>query len=274
MTDIALGSLPVPANLLLLFGSIFLALALGNRLAKDDRNAVERWIWLVVALTLLVARIAFVLHFHDMYTEEPLRILDIRDGGFRPAVGLAAGAVATMVIAWRQASRRTALLAALVSGCIVWAAGNVALSMAAQRQALPQATLATLNGDAVNVGTMLGKPIVVNLWASWCPPCRREMPVLAKAQASHPEVAFVFVNQGETAAAVRAYLTGEGLRLANVLLDGAASLSRETASPGLPTTLFFDARGKLVDRRMGELSPATLAERLQMLRDAAADIQK
>jgi len=47
------------------------------------------------------------------------------------------------------------------------------------------------------------------------------------------------------------------------------TLSRQTASPGLPTTLFFDARGRLVDRRMGELSPATLAERLDMVRLAA-----
>jgi thiol-disulfide isomerase/thioredoxin len=274
MTDIALGGLPVPARLLLLFGSIFAALALGNRFAKEERVAVERWVWLAIALMLLAARLAFVLRYRDLYMEEPLRTIDIRDGGFRPAVGIAAGIVAAFWIAWRQAGHRKALLAALASGCIVWGAGSAALSMTAHGQALPEATLATLDGGPVQLGSMLGKPVVVNLWASWCPPCRREMPVLAKAQADHPEVAFVFANQGETAAAVKGYLTAERLRLDNVMLDGTATLSRDTASSGLPTTLFFDARGKLVDRRMGELSPATLAQRLETLHKVAPSIKK
>jgi len=269
MTDIVLGGLPIPGRLLLLFGSVFLALALGNRLAPGGRSAVERSIWLVVALMLVVARIAFVSRYHDIYMQEPLRILDVRDGGFRPAAGLAAGAATTLWLAWRRAGRRAALLAALACGGILWVAGNAGLSAAARGQALPHVTLASADGNAVTLDAMLGKPVVVNLWTSWCPPCRREMPVLARAQADHPEVAFVFANQGETAAAVTAYLAGEGLRLDNVLLDGAMTLSRQTASPGLPTTLFFDARGRLVDRRMGELSPATLAERLDMVRLAA-----
>jgi len=269
MTDIALGGLPLPARVLLLFASIFAAIALGNRLAKDGRAAVEHRIWLVIVLMLLAARAAFVWRYRDIYMEAPLRILDLRDGGFRPAVGLAAGIAAAAWIAWRQAARRTALLVALAVGCAIWVTCSVVLSKARQGQALPDTALATLDGGPVRLRSMLGKPVVLNLWASWCPPCRREMPVLAGAQAAHPEVAFVFANQGETAAAVGAYLAREGLRLDNVLLDGATALARETASPGLPTTLFFDAQGRLVDRRMGELSPATLAQGLDMLRQAA-----
>lgn len=266
MTDIVFGGLPLPARVLLLFASILAALALGNRLAKEGRAAVERRAWLVIALMMLAARAAFVWRYRDVYMEEPLRILDMRDGGFRPAVGLAAGIAAAAWIAWRQAAHRTALLAALAAGCAIWGTGSALLSMARQGQPLPDTALATLDGGPVRLRSMLGKPVVLNLWATWCPPCRREMPVLASAQAAHPGVAFVFANQGETATAVRAYLARAGLRLDNVLLDGATALARETASPGLPTTLFFDARGRLVDRRMGELSPATLAQRLETLR--------
>jgi thiol-disulfide isomerase/thioredoxin len=39
---------------------------------------------------------------------------------------------------------------------------------------------------------------VINIWATWCPPCRREMPVLQQAQHDYPHVTFLFVNQGET----------------------------------------------------------------------------
>jgi thiol-disulfide isomerase/thioredoxin len=114
---------------------------------------------------------------------------------------------------------------------------------------------------------MSGKPLVLNLWASWCPPCRREMPVLAKAQAEHSDVTFVFANQGEGADAVKTYLAAQHLSLHNVVLDGTTVLACRTGSAGLPTTLFFNARGELVDRRMGELSPATLAQGLASLRE-------
>jgi len=91
------------------------------------------------------------------------------------------------------------------------------------------------------------------------------MPVLEQAQRSTPGVAFVFANQGESAEKVTAYLKAESLTLQNMLLDPAGSVAAAANAPGLPTTLFFDATGKLVERRMGELYPATLAQRLERL---------
>ncbi len=75
---------------------------------------------------------------------------------------------------------------------------------------------------------------------------------------------FVFLNQGERAETVQAYLQRSGLGLQNMLLDrkGAAGAAYSTA---LPTTLFFDAEGRLVAQRIGELSTASLDERLQAL---------
>lgn len=260
--------------MLLLFGGIMAALAVGNGLAKGERAGVERSLWLAIGSMLLAARAGFVFRYREFYLDEPLRMFDIRDGGFMVAAGLAAGLAAGIWIAWRQASRRRALLAALAAGWLVWGVGSTVLSMQQSRQALPQATLATLDGGSLRLASMLGKPLVVNLWASWCPPCRREMPVLAKAQREHPEIVFVFANQGEPANAVESYLAAEGLVLHNVLLDAATVLARETGSPGLPTTLFFDARGELVERRVGELSAATLAQRLETLRQAAPAVNR
>ena len=108
-----------------------------------------------------------------------------------------------------------------------------------------------------------GQPMVVNLWASWCPPCVREMPVLEQAQKDHPDITFVFVNQGEHPDAIRRFLNKQGLLLDNVLTDLNGNMGRITGSPAMPTTLFYDAQGRQLDSHLGELSSASLAHSLK-----------
>jgi hypothetical protein len=92
------------------------------------------------------------------------------------------------------------------------------------------------------------------------------MPVLADAQRRHPDLQFVYVNQGETEAAVRDYLQREGLALDGVWLDRGRSLGPEVGSVGLPTTRFYDARGQRVDAHFGVLNAAALQARIERLR--------
>lgn len=265
MTDLALGPFMLPLPALLVLAALVVALVLGARLAKRRRLDAEGPLWLLAAWVLFAARAGFVLRYHSLYFAEPLRILDLRDGGFMPAAGLAAAGVAAAWIAWRRSPRRTPLLGALAAGVLVWSAGNAAVKQWPPHERLPAAEFATLDGQAMRLPSNTGRPVVLNLWASWCPPCRREMPALARAQAEHPDVDFLFANQGESAEAVKAYLAAQGLELRNVVLDTTRTLARQSNSVGLPTTLFFDAHGRLVDRRAGELSPATIAQRLEVL---------
>ena len=130
---------------------------------------------------------------------------------------------------------------------------------------MPKLALQSMDGTTIALASFEGRPTVVNLWATWCPPCQREMPVLHAAQRSRPDVNFVFLNQGESAQQVAAYLGKSGLALRNVLLDGRGEAGAALGHRALPTTLFFDSRGRLVDTRVGELSEATLAERLASL---------
>jgi YD repeat-containing protein len=88
------------------------------------------------------------------------------------------------------------------------------------------------------------------------------MPVLQQAQQQNPDVHIVFVNQGESAQRVRTWLAGRGLALDHVLLDPRGQATAAMDAAGLPTTLFYDAEGRLVSRRIGELSTATLAEQM------------
>ncbi|WP_426106635.1 TlpA family protein disulfide reductase [Massilia sp. TSP1-1-2] len=109
---------------------------------------------------------------------------------------------------------------------------------------IPAVEVRRLDGSTLLLSSFVGRPIVVNMWATWCPSCRREMPVLKSAQQAHPEIEFVFVNQGESAETVECYLATQGLQMRNVVIDPAKQLSARTGSSGYPTTLFYDAKGR------------------------------
>jgi thiol-disulfide isomerase/thioredoxin len=265
MTEIAIGPLALPTAFLVTFGAIMLGSALGNRIAKSEGVQIERLLWLVIGIAVVAARAVFISQYWSHYAAEPWRLVDVRDGGFRPAAGIAAALIASAWLVGRRPLKRKALLSGVFAGSLLWVAGTVTFALYPSSGRLPELTLTDLAGKTVPLSTFAGKPVVVNLWASWCPPCRREMPVLESAQRSTPGVAFVFANQGESAEKVNAYLKAESLTLKNMLLDPAGSVAAAANAPGLPTTLFFDATGRLVDRKMGELSPATLGERLERL---------
>jgi thiol-disulfide isomerase/thioredoxin len=132
---------------------------------------------------------------------------------------------------------------------------------------LPAAELTTLGGKTTDLPTLAaGKPLVVNLWATWCPPCRLELPFLSAAQQQEAGIAFVFVDQGEDTVTVERYLNAVHLDLANVMLDAGNKLGREIGSTGLPITLFYDSSGRMIDSRIGALSPALLDTKLNRLR--------
>ena len=90
------------------------------------------------------------------------------------------------------------------------------------------------------------------------------------AQAAHPKIAFVLVNQGESAATVAAYVERERLPLqaqsTTIVLDPGSQVAARLGAAGMPTTLFYDAAGRLRTRHVGELSPATLADKLAAIR--------
>jgi thiol-disulfide isomerase/thioredoxin len=262
-STLQIGPMAVPVSLLFMLAALAAATYVGKWTARKRGINVESVLLQTLVVGLVAARLAFVVQFSSSYGSSPLGILDVRDGGWRPAVGFAAAWLYAVGWQFKRPALLTPLLAAVLTGTAIWGGGLLALAAPDSSQELPSMALTTLDGAAVDLAAFRGKPTVVNLWATWCPPCVREMPVLHQAQVSNPAINFVFINQGEGAARVSGWLDARKLLLRNVLLDSRGDAPAAFNQRGLPTTLFFDAEGRLVSIRTGELSAASLADRLK-----------
>ncbi len=264
-TAIQLGPLLLPFSLLLVFASGGSTLALGKWLSKSSAE-VDSALWLSLLAGVVLARLAFVFEYRSLYLASPLTIIDIRDGGWSAPFGLLGAWMHGLYRERNAPALKRPVRWALALGTAIFFVGTTVLSFqGASGQSLPALTFTSLDGKPVQLREFEGKPTVVNLWATWCPPCVREMPVLQAAQERRTDVNFVFLNQGEEGAKVSRWLDGERLSLRNVLLDPKRQASAAFHQQGYPTTLFFNAKGELVSSRIGELSAATLHERLEAI---------
>ncbi|NER60860.1 TlpA family protein disulfide reductase [Pseudomonas sp. MAFF212428] len=272
MLTVNLGPLTLALDHLLLLCALGLATLVGWRVAKRGGDNPESTLFRLFLIGLLCARLGFVLRYWPMYAEDPLQIVDIRDGGFMPWAGLCAVLIGAVWAGWRQASLRRPLGWGLFSGALFWLLASWASHLYERGTQLPSLSLRDAQGRSVALDTHRGRPLVINLWATWCPPCRREMPVLQQAQHDYPHVTFLFVNQGETPQIVTNFLATTGLNLSHVLFDTGGHLAQQVGSMALPTTLFYDTDGRLVGSHLGELSRASLRHALEPFdRDEALD---
>jgi thiol-disulfide isomerase/thioredoxin len=132
--------------------------------------------------------------------------------------------------------------AAATSSLVKWTGGK-----------MPALKLVDVDGRERSISEWRGKTVVVNFWATWCEPCRDEMPALARLREQLKDRPFevLAVNYGESNAKVAGFLEREKLALP-VLLDGDKAASERWGAKGLPMTFLVDARGRVRYRVFGE----------------------
>lgn len=235
---------------------------------------------------LVVARVAHAALYWDAYAAAPWTVLYFWQPGYLPVAGLAGGALYVLYrLHGQSADRRLPCLRAVSTG---FAAGAVLLAVALGSMGWFTGTggaqagdkvedfqLVNLDGERVALSDLAGKGMVLNFWATWCPPCRREMPLLESAWNEYRSrnVVIIGIDVGEPPDTVRRYVDSIGVTYP-IWVDaprGAAGfndtneLLTRFGGVGLPTTVFIGADGAIKKTHIGELNRALLQEWLPRL---------
>lgn len=155
----------------------------------------------------------------------------------------------------RFCGKRRRLLAALVlapSVGPVWAA-DAERQAWSRRPAKPRIDLPTLDGTVWSLAAQSGRPVLLNFWASWCAPCRNEMPSLEILSQRYEDsgLQVIAVNFREADATVRRFVDATGLRLP-VLRDADGAVARSLGVHTFPTTVAIDRQGRARFSVVGE----------------------
>ena len=280
----ALGPLLVPVLpgviVLSLLSAVWAAGHLGRRLELDVgwlRGTAEGAAW----VGLVGARLGYVAAHWSAFRAEPWTALYFWQPGYFPYVGILLGAAYGIGRLSRKPTADRFVYArafstgygvgALVFGTMIVGAHALApANMLRSGDRVPDFTLVDLSGNPVRFSDQAGRGVILNFWATWCPPCRREMPLLDAIQAEYGPrgLTVVGIDLDEPADIVTAFIVAMDVRYPIWLdplptthdTDRTRSIYERFGGVGLPTTAFIDRTGMLRRTHVGELNRAIVQE--------------
>lgn len=133
----------------------------------------------------------------------------------------------------------------------------------------PDFTLQTLSGESVSLSDFEGKHVIVNFWATWCPPCRAEMPDMEAYYEKHKENDFVILAVNLTATesnekVVQSFVEELGLTFP-IMLDEENDVAETYAVVGYPTSYFIAKNGVIHNKMIGAMNQEFLAKQVQQM---------
>jgi peroxiredoxin len=168
------------------------------------------------------------------------------------------------------------ILRIIVLGVIVIAVGSAFYSaysddksLAAVGNTAPDFTLTNLKGEEVSLSDMRGKGVFINFWATWCGPCKREMPLMEKhyQEVKDEGIEILAVNIAESNVAVSSFIERMGVSFP-VLLDSNPDrvVTQRYGVGALPASYFIDKDGNIVGHYVGEMNRNILKEHLELIK--------
>ena len=135
----------------------------------------------------------------------------------------------------------------------------------ADRKEAPAISGATLDGGSFTASA--GKVLVLNVWASWCSPCRAEAPALQELSMKHPEVQFLGVLTRDSLVAARAFVERFGIQYPSLVDDAILLKFHGQLTPNaIPTTLIIDTQGRIAARVSGEVTYSALEDLIERVK--------
>ncbi|HET7377291.1 MAG TPA: TlpA disulfide reductase family protein [Anaerolineae bacterium] len=132
----------------------------------------------------------------------------------------------------------------------------------------PDFELATLDGRTIKLSDLRGQPVLVNFWATWCGPCKEEVPLITAAYAQHQAAGLRVLAIDTTAfddvQAVKKFVADYQMTF-DILLDTDDAVGTGWNTLGLPSSYFIDTTGKVVSMRIGQMSEQELNDSLKMI---------
>lgn len=220
-----------------------------RRKTEPKPNTQKRWALLAILLGLL-AGVAFI-YFYVFQDS----------GATSPAVASQSEAATSS-----QGTGDQALAALLAADGVPMASARGVDNKGAQPAVghpAPNFEMQLPDGEKVTLNDLKGRPMIVNFWATWCPPCRREMPDLIKAYETHKNEGLVVleVNSAEAPVQVEAFIEQFGVT-APVVIDARGEVLGVYRTNGLPASFFIDKDGVIQAHWPGFLDANTLDELL------------
>lgn len=133
-----------------------------------------------------------------------------------------------------------------------------------QGKPAPAFVLQDLEGNAVSLAELRGRPVVINFWSTWCVPCKQEHPLLQRYPPAYPGVTFLGIVYQDTTPAVRRFLERDPVPY-TTLVDPDSKVAIAYGVTGVPETYFIDKDGTITYKRAGPLSESMLVEQLEKL---------
>ncbi len=170
----------------------------------------------------------------------------------------------TSALSWVR--KRLTIGNILIAAILVWALPRLAphlgavLGFRSEGELLPSWSVATLDGRPVSSDDLRGRVVLVNVWATWCLPCRAEMPLLESMWTRHRDDGLVLLGFSVDRTgpeSVRRFLEERGITYP-VAIVGADVERAFGGIPGVPASFLLDREGKVLHRVVGPLAPVSL----------------